>query len=169
MIESSRLVRVRKLYMLKINCRIDSKAIACDQKISSKYELLGNIASISSRVYGLSESKVLEGLLERESLGSTGFGSAIAIPHCKIDDIEAPVGIFISLKNAIDYDSVDEEAVDLVFALISPINNGAVHLRALAEVSRLLRDDKSRTQLRGAKNEDALFSMLSINSELSAA
>lgn len=155
--------------MLKINCRLDSNAIACDDNISNKNDVLKAIASLANKAYGLSESEILGGLQERETLGSTGFGNAIAIPHCKIEGIDTPQGVFISLKEPIAYDSIDGEPVDLIFSLISPKNDGAAHLRALAEVSRLLRDEKSCQQLRGAKNEDAIFAMLAINSELSAA
>lgn len=155
--------------MLKINCRIDSQAIACAQNIVKKYDVLEKIASIAHRVYGLSSTEVLDALLERENLGSTGFGGGIAIPHCKINGIVAPLGIFLSLDKAIDYNAIDDESVDLIFALISPVNNGAAHLHALAEVSRLLRDESSCAQLRGTDNVDSIFALLSMNSELSAA
>lgn len=155
--------------MLKINCHIDSNAISCAQNISNKYNLLREISIIAHNAYGLNGSEVLAGMQERETLGSTGFGNAIAIPHCKIDGLDTPLGIFISLSKPIDYDSIDDEPVDLIFAIISPVNNGASHLRALAEVSRLLRDEKSRQQLRGTANADAIFAMLAVNSELTAA
>ncbi len=159
----------RKLYMLKVNCQIDSQAIACKQNIVKKYDVLEKIASISHNVYGLSSTEVLDAMLERENLGSTGFGGGIAIPHCKVAGIESPLGVFISLDKAIEYNAIDDESVDLIFALISPANNGAAHLHALAEVSRLLRDEKSCAQLRGTDNADSIFALLSMNSELSAA
>lgn len=155
--------------MLKINCRIDSQAIACNQNIMKKYDVLDRIAAIAHEAYGLSSAEILNALLERENLGSTGFGGGIAIPHCKISGIEAPMGVFLSLDKAIDYDAIDDESVDLIFALISPVNNGAAHLHALAEVSRLLRDEKSCAQLRGTDNADSIYALLSMNSELSAA
>ncbi len=155
--------------MLKINCRLDSSAIACDNNISSKEDVLKAIASLANKAYDISESKVLNALQDRETLGSTGFGNSIAIPHCKMDGLDMPLGIFISLSKPVAYDSIDGEPVDLIFSLISPKNDGASHLRALAEVSRLLRDEKSCQQLRGAKNEDAVFAMLAVNSELTAA
>lgn len=155
--------------MLKINCHIDSQAIACGLHINSKYEVLTKISFIAHNIYGLPQTDILESLLERENLGSTGFGGSIAIPHCKIDGIEAPLGVFISLAKPIDYGSIDDQPVDLIFALISPSHKGAAHLRALAEVSRLLRDEKSCAQLRGTDNADSIFAMLSVDSELSAA
>lgn len=155
--------------MLKVNCRFDSEAIACKQNIVKKYDVLEKIASISHEVYGLSATEVLDAMQERENLGSTGFGGGIAIPHCKIPSIESPMGVFLSLDKPIDYGAIDDESVDLIFALISPVNNGAAHLHALAEVSRLLRDEKSCAQLRGTDNADSIFALLSMNSELSAA
>ncbi len=155
--------------MLKVNCHIESQAIACKQNIVKKLDVLDRIASISHQIYGLPTTEVLDAMIERENLGSTGFGGGIAIPHCKITGIESPLGIFISLDKAIDYNAIDDESVDLIFALISPVNNGAAHLHALAEVSRLLRDEKSCAQLRGTDNADSIFALLSMNSELSAA
>ncbi len=155
--------------MLKVNCHIDSQAIACKQNIVKKYDILEKIASLSSEIYGLASAEVLDAMQERENLGSTGFGRGIAIPHCKISGIERPMGVFLSLNKAIDYNAIDDESVDLIFALISPVNNGAAHLHALAEVSRLLRDEKSCAQLRGTDNADSIFALLSMNSELNAA
>lgn len=155
--------------MLKINCHIDREAIACGLNINSKYDVLTKISSMAHSVYGQSQSDILESLLERENLGSTGFGGAIAIPHCKVGGIKEPLAIFISLTKPIDYRSIDNQPVDLIFALISPDNNGASHLRALAEISRLLRDEKSCAQLRGTNNVDSIFAMLTVDSELSAA
>lgn len=163
--------------MLKVNCHIDRKAIVCGQKIMTKYDILAKIASLASSAYNVSEPLILESLLERESLGSTGFGGSIAIPHCKLDGIDAPMGVFMSLDKAVEYESIDDQPVDLIFALLSPSHNGAAHLHALAEVSRLLRDEKSCARLRGAKNGDSIFALLSVageadddkNSALSAA
>lgn len=155
--------------MLKVSFNIDSAAITCGQNLSKKYDILDKIACIACDAYGLSKTAIFEALLERESLGSTGFGGGIAIPHCKIDGLDTPLGVFLSLAKPIDYVSIDDEPVDLIFALISPSNNGASHLHALAEVSRLLRDEKSCARLRGTHSEDAIFSMLSINSEMNAA
>jgi len=155
--------------MLEINCRLDSRAVACSENITEKAKLLEKIAYKAQEAYNLPYSDVLDGLIERENLGSTGFGGGIAIPHCKIDTVKSPLGVFLHLPKALDYGSVDEQPVDLIFSLISPRNDGAAHLRALAEVSRLLRDEKSCAQLRGAKNEDALFALLAVNSERNAA
>ena len=155
--------------MLKVTCRIDSQAIACKQNITKKLDVLESIASISHQVYGLSSANILDAMLERENLGSTGFGGGIAIPHCKMIGVEFPVGVFLSLEKPIDYNAIDDESVDLIFALISPVNNGSAHLHALAEISRLLRDERSCAQLRGTDNADSIFALLSMNNELSAA
>jgi nitrogen PTS system EIIA component len=102
-------------------------------------------------------------------LGPTGFGGGTAIPHCKVDGLDSPVGVFVRLAKPVDYDAIDDEAVDLVFALFSPVNDGAAHLKALAEVSRMFRDEASRSQLRGAKDADALYALLAGFEERDAA
>jgi PTS system nitrogen regulatory IIA component len=112
---------------------------------------------------------VLDGMVERERLGPTGFGGGTAIPHCKTSGIDMPVAVFARLSKPVPYDAVDDEPVDLVCALVSPAQDGASHLRALAEVSRLFRDEKFCAQLRGAADSSAMYAVLTFSEERDAA
>jgi len=135
----------------------------------NKASLTAALGKIAFEQYGLDESKILEGLDLREKLGSTGFGGGTAIPHCKYDGIDSPVVIFMQLAKPIEYDAVDEKEVDLILALISPSDDGAAHLRALAEASRMLRDQNSCARLRGAADSAALYALLAVNDARDAA
>src|SRR3546814_2483422 len=95
---------------------------------------------------------VAEALLEREKLGSTGFGGGVAIPHAKIPGLQKMCGVVVLLDPAVPFDAVDETPVDIVFALLSPIDSGAEHLKTLARVSRYLRDERQVARLVGAKS-----------------
>ncbi len=110
-----------------------------------------------------------ERLAEREKLGSTGFGGGVAIPHAKIDGLRQVVGAFCPADAAIDFGAVDDLPVDLVFVLLSPPAAGADHLKALASVSRRLRDRDFTAKLRGAGSRDALFALLSSSETRDAA
>ena len=150
--------------MTKLSIRLDFDAILSDvdgTNIQSKQAIIEIIADQAAAAYGLDASEVFAGLLAREALGSTGFGGAAAIPHAKIPHLEECVGIFVRLNKPIGFSAHDGKPVDVVFALLSPENSGAKHLKALAEISRLLRDDHFMAKLRGASTADALFVLLS--------
>ena len=155
--------------MIRISSRLVEGAIAADIVCHGKSELLTRLSTIAAENYGLDADVVLEGLVERERLGPTGFGGGTAIPHCKVTGIDMPVAIFARLAKPVEYNAVDDEPVDLVCALVSPAQDGASHLRALAEISRLFRDEKFRTQLRGAADADAMFALLMLPEERDAA
>ncbi|MEE9434883.1 MAG: PTS sugar transporter subunit IIA [Sphingorhabdus sp.] len=155
--------------MIRTSTRLDEGAVVADTKCSDKFALMAKIASLASENYGLDASKLLESLEERERLGATGFGGGTAIPHCKYDGIDTPRGIFVRLAKPMDYAAVDDGHVDLIYALVSPTHDGAAHLRALAEVSRMFRDEQSVAQLRGAGDAAALFALLTYDEERDAA
>ncbi|MCG8508909.1 MAG: PTS sugar transporter subunit IIA, partial [Rhodospirillales bacterium] len=111
-------------------------------------------------VSGMHERAVFDVLLERERLGTTGVGNGIAIPHGKLPSLEGLYGVFARLENPIDFDSIDEQPVDLIFLLLAPESAGADHLKALARVSRLLRDKASVEKLRGTDSAEALYALL---------
>jgi nitrogen PTS system EIIA component len=144
--------------MIRISTVMSPGAIATDVNCQGKTALLDRIATIADQNYGIDAALISDGLQERERLGPTGFGGGTAIPHCKAVGLEKPIGIF-----------VDDEPVDLVFALISPAGDGAAHLRALAEVSRMFRDEKFCAQLRGAADSDAIFALLTLTEHRDAA
>lgn len=133
-------------------------------QLDSKKALFPFVGELASRALGLDSGEVSEALLERERLGSTGFGRGIALPHAKLADLSGVRGIFLQLPRPIDFQSVDGLPVDLLFVLLSPIDAGADHLKALAGVSRMLRNEQVAARLRGAKNDEALYALL-IDSE----
>ena len=108
-------------------------------------------------------------LLERERLGTTGVGSGIAIPHGKLSELDSVKGVFARLEEPIDFDAVDDQPVDLLFLLLAPEDAGADHLKALARVSRLLRDRAMCEKLRGSASKDALYSLLTDSAPSKAA
>lgn len=135
----------------------------------NKKTLFQQLATLAERVHGVDSTLVNEKLTERERLGSTGFGAGIAIPHGKIDGLNHVVGVFARLAAPVDFASIDDEPVDLVFMLLSPSDAGAAHLKALAQVSRVLRDRAFVAKLRGAATDDALFALFSAGEARDAA
>ncbi|MCB2084338.1 MAG: PTS sugar transporter subunit IIA, partial [Sphingomonadaceae bacterium] len=111
----------------------------------------------------------LESLQERESLGSTGFGRGVAIPHARIDGVPRPVAVLMRLDNAVDFAAADGMPVDLVFGLLSPQNAGASHLHALAAISRLVRDEAMHQAMADASDPEALYALLTNVSDRDAA
>ncbi len=126
----------------------------------NKKTLFQQLGAMAERIHDVDSALVVERLTERERLGSTGFGGGIAIPHGKIDGLDRVVGLFARLAHPVDFASIDDEPVDLVFMLLSPTDAGASHLKALAQVSRVLRDRAFVAKLRGAATDDALYALL---------
>jgi len=133
--------------------------LAC-VKASGKKALLAELAAKAASLYKLDERRLFDRLLERERLGSTGIGGGIAIPHGRMAGMEKPVGLFARLGHPFDFDSIDERPVDSVFLLLAPEGAGADHLKALARVSRLLRDRSLVEKLRATESADALYALL---------
>lgn len=133
--------------------------LAC-VKASGKKALLADLAHRAAGLYDLDERRIFDLLLERERLGSTGIGGGIAIPHGRLANLTQPRGMFARLGNPIDFDSIDGRPVDTVFLLLAPEGAGADHLKALARVSRLLRDRTLVEKLRATDNADALYALL---------
>lgn len=119
------------------------------------------IAEIAGRHYGLKPSTVLSALMRRENLGSTGVGHGVATPHARLRGLDRMRGVFVRLETPIEFGALDEQPVDLLFALLAPADASASeHLQALAKVSRLLRAGELRTQLRQASGLDAIHALL---------
>ncbi|MGV8930285.1 MAG: PTS sugar transporter subunit IIA [Brevundimonas sp.] len=123
---------------------------------SSKRQALHTVAEAAAQALGMAEGRIMEALLEREALGATGLGSGVAVPHARIEGIDHVTAIFVRLDTPVAYGSVDDQPVDLLFALFAPPRDGAEHLRALAAVSRALRSSEMREQLRQARTTDAI-------------
>lgn len=135
-------------------------AIDAALTVSNKKALFQQIGASAARMTGIPARDIVTSLSEREKLGSTGFGGGIAIPHGKIEGLQRVFGYFARLTAPIDFQSVDTLPVDLVFLILSPPDAGADHLKALASVSRTLRDRDIVAKLRGARSRDALFALL---------
>ncbi|MSP81792.1 MAG: PTS IIA-like nitrogen-regulatory protein PtsN [Alphaproteobacteria bacterium] len=136
---------------------------------TSKKQALRDVAQRAAEVAGLDERQVFDVLLERERLGSTGVGHGVAIPHGKLPGLTAIHGVFARLEEPIDFESIDGQPVSLVFALLAPEAAGADHLKALARVSRLLRDPAACEKLRRAADAPQLFALLTEASTTKAA
>jgi PTS system nitrogen regulatory IIA component len=139
---------------------INPDAVIPNLRATSKKQALQDLARRAAEITGLHERAVFEVLLERERLGTTGVGNGIAIPHGKLPSLERLHGVFARLERPINFESIDEQPVDLIFLLLAPESAGADHLKALARVSRLLRDKGVCEKLRGTDNADALFALL---------
>ncbi len=135
----------------------------------NKKSLFQQLGTIAERVHGVDAAVVIERLTERERLGSTGFGDGIAIPHGKIAGLTRVVGVFARLAQPVDFAAIDGEPVDIVYMLLSPIDAGADHLKALAQISRLLRDRGFVAKLRGAATDDALLALFDADEARDAA
>ena len=138
-------------------------------KASSKKQALQDLAEQAAKLSGLPEREILDALLQRERLGSTGIGNGIAIPHGKMAKLDRLYGVFARLEKPIDFESFDGEPVDLVFLLLAPEGAGADHLKALSRVARALRDPAIAQKLRKTKDADALFALLTQSPTASAA
>lgn len=138
-------------------------AILPTLKVASKKQALQELARKAAELTGQHERAVFDVLIERERLGTTGVGHGIAIPHGKLATLDRVYGAFARLEKPIDYDAIDDQPVDLLFMLLAPEQSGADHLKALARVSRLLRDQVICAKLRGSDNADAIFALLTQN------
>jgi len=136
---------------------------------ANKKQVLQELARHAAEVTGLEERAIFEALLERERLGTTGVGHGIAIPHAKLPRLDRLHGLFARLDQAIDFDAIDEQPVDLLFVLLAPESAGADHLKALARVSRLLRNQGVCEKLRGADGPEAIYALLSESESSQAA
>jgi PTS system nitrogen regulatory IIA component len=135
------------------------EAVLFDASALGKKPLFALLATTLARQTGVAARAIAEGLTEREKLGSTGFGGGVAIPHARADGLTQVTCVFARLQQPIDYGAVDGLPVDLVMALLSPPTAGADHLKALARVSRRLRDRVFLAKLRGAGSPDALYAL----------
>ena len=131
-------------------------AVVLRSGASSKRQALQVVATAAAEVMGLPEDRVLEALLEREALGSTGLGAGVAVPHARLEDVDRVSAIFVRLDTPVAFGAVDDRPVDLLFALFAPPSAGADHLRALAAASRALRAPEMREQLRPARTAAAI-------------
>src|SRR6478736_4456673 len=135
-------------------------AILSGLSVPNKKALFQQLAAAAAKLTGADPRVIVERLVERERLGSTGFGGGVAIPHGKIDNLDHVVGIFAQLASPIDFQAIDDMPVDIALLLLSPPDAGVEHLKALARISRKLRDKAVVAKLRGAGSPDAIYALL---------
>jgi PTS system nitrogen regulatory IIA component len=154
---------------MEISDLITPESVVVAVKATSKKQVLQELAHRAADITGLHERAIFDVLLERERLGTTGVGKGIAIPHGKLADLDQLHGVFARLETPVDFDSVDDAPVDLVFLLLAPETAGADHLKALARISRLLRDGGMCDKLRNLKGADDLYKLLTSGTTSQAA
>lgn len=139
---------------------IGPDSVVASLKVKNKKQLLQELSVRAARLTGLEERLIFDTLLQRERLGSTGLGQGVAIPHAKFSALRHIVGIVARLSEPVDFDAVDGAPVDVVFLLLAPEGAGADHLKALARISRLLREGQAVDKLRASKDAAALYAIL---------
>jgi PTS system nitrogen regulatory IIA component len=154
---------------MNIESLLDPRAISPKVSASSKRQALSLVAELAARRFDLDAGEVLDALVAREAVGSTGVGSGVAVPHARLKRLDRMRGVFLRLESPIAFDAVDDQPVDLIFALLAPEAAGSEHLQALARVARLLRRADLREQLRQAHSIDAVYALLAQPASPSAA
>lgn len=139
---------------------ISLEGVVANLRVTSKKQALQELSKRAAALTGQPERTIFEVLIERERLGTTGVGNGIAIPHGKLTSLDKLYGLFARLEKPIDFDAIDEQPVDLICVLLAPEAAGADHLKALARVSRLLRDAAVCEKLRGTDKADAIYALL---------
>ena len=145
------------------------EAIRIFSSVSSKKRLLHDIAGIAEACYQTDYSQTVEALMERESLGPTGVGGGIALPHARLEQLDKVVGAFVLLENPVEFDAIDRQPVDIVFGLFAPKSAGVDHLKALALVSRTLREQSIVAKLRSNPKPSTLYTILTEPANVQAA
>lgn len=140
-----------------------------DLTAKNKRDLLEQISSLGASLSGLHEKVVLDALLQRERLGTTGTGEGVAIPHSRFSNLDRIYGMFIRLSEPVAFEAIDEQPVDLIFTLLVPENAGADHLKALAEIAKMFRDKNARAALRKAESPQKVKLLFSEAAKANAA
>jgi PTS system nitrogen regulatory IIA component len=147
---------------------VSPNAIIPALKVNGKKQALQEVSAKAAELTGQNDRAILEILLQREKLGSTGVGGGVAIPHGKLAKLSAVFGLFARLERAVDFEALDGQPVDLIFLLLAPEGAGADHLKALARVARLLRDPEVARKLRDSQDADAIYAVLALPSATAA-
>jgi nitrogen PTS system EIIA component len=145
---------------MPLNDLVAPQAVVPSLRVNSKKQALQELAARAAAICGRNEREIFEVLLQRERLGSTGIGSGIAIPHGKLAKLDRLYGVFARLERPVDFESLDGQPVDLMFLLLAPEAAGADHLKALARITRLLRDPDIARKLRESRDAEALYAVL---------
>ena len=146
---------------MNIKDMLSDKSFLVNFEASSKKNVLDELSKLAEKDIKINSRILLEALIKREKLGSTAVGNGIAIPHANCPDIDKPKVFVALLSNSLDFNANDDQPVDIIFLLLAPDNSGSEHLQALALVSRLLRNKELTTKLRGCKNTESAFAVIS--------
>ncbi|MBO6789036.1 MAG: PTS sugar transporter subunit IIA [Dinoroseobacter sp.] len=139
---------------------LDPRAVRAVGHMTSKKRLMQELGEIAANVYEMPLNATVDALQERESLGPTGVGHGVALPHARMDGLQSVVGSFIRLDKGMEFDAVDRQKVDLIFCLFAPVDSGVAHLKALALVSRTLRDEAICRKLRSNDDPATIHAIL---------
>jgi len=153
---------------MNVNFNLLPEAVASVRPVD-KHETLACVAQTFANVYGVDEFATLDGLQERENLGSTGFGRGVAIPHARSIQVIRPTVVLLRLEAPVDFNAADGMPVDIVFGMLSPEKAGVTHLHALATISRIVRDDAIHIALSETSDPEVLFALLTNKLERDAA
>ena len=137
------------------------RGVVAQLRAPTKRQVLQELARRAAVMTGVADKRIYDALVERERLGTTGIGNGVAVPHCRLPELTRLHGLFARLERPVPFEAIDDQPVDLVFLLLAPQEAGAEHLKALARVSRLLRDKAMCEKLRGSNSADALYALLS--------
>lgn len=154
---------------MELSTILKPEAVKVLSAVSSKKRLFQDIGDLAEVAYGLNAATTVDALLERENLGPTGVGHGVALPHARLDGLDKVVGTFVLLEKPIDFGAVDRQPVDIAFALFAPEDAGVVHLKALALVSRTLRDSTLCSKLRANSDPATLYAILTEGRSVQAA
>jgi PTS system nitrogen regulatory IIA component len=154
---------------MNIGDLLDRGAISPRVTATNKRQALRVVAELAARSFGVKAGDALDALLCREAVGSTGVGYGVAVPHARVIGLSRLRGVFVRLEHAVEFGAVDDRPVDLIFALFAAPEASGEHLRALARVSRVLRQGELREQLRKARSPDAIHALLTLEARPTAA
>lgn len=145
---------------MQLSNLLQPSAVKVLANVTSKKRLFQDLGDIAHSAYGLDATQTVDALQERESLGPTGVGHGVALPHARLHGLSSVIGVFLRLEKALEFDAVDRQPVDLIFALFAPNDSGVEHLKALALVSRTMRSAETCAKLRANTDPSALHAVL---------
>ena len=154
---------------MQLSALLKPSAVKVMNAVTSKKRLFQDLGEIAAAVYGVNPNVAADALQERESLGPTGVGHGVALPHARLAGVGEVSGVFLRLEKPLDFNAVDRQPVDLIFALFAPVESGVEHLKALALVSRTLRDAGVCTKLRANTDPAKLHAILTSAPDIKAA
>lgn len=145
---------------MQLSNLLQPSAVKVLANVTSKKRLFQDLGDIAHSAYGLDATQTVDALQERESLGPTGVGHGVALPHARLHGLSSVIGVFLRLEKALEFDAVDRQPVDLIFALFAPNDSGVEHLKALALVSRTMRSAETCAKLRANTDPSTLHAVL---------